>query len=129
MDDTIYELITSISEVQNKINGRCSPIKRETDTFPAITFRKVFAAREYNFDGKGPTEQSFDVFIYSKTYSELQEIGTLLENKLSQTSGSFGNHYVEDVRVEEFGNDDWLEDINVYTDRVEIKVRFTGDLS
>lgn len=72
-------------------------------------------------------DQNYDLHIYAQSYSKLQEISHLLEDNLTGVSGTFGNEIIEHISIQEIGNDDYLEEEEIYTDSVEIKIRFKGE--
>lgn len=125
MDDAIYEILSNTSSVNNLVNGRISPtIRPQGETLPALVYRKVSSPRMYDLDGIATTSQSFDIFIYAKTASEVQQLVQAIEDDVEGQSGTFGGREVEYIRIEIIGNDDYLEDEETYTDSVEIRIRF-----
>lgn len=125
MDDAIYEILTGVSSINNKVNGRVTPIIREQNgALPALTYRKVSSPRMYDLDGIATTSQDFDVFIYAKSHAEVQNLVTAIEEDVAGLSGTYGGLTVEFIRIELIGNDDFLEDEEVFTDSVEIRIRF-----
>jgi hypothetical protein len=127
MDEAIYALITSFTAITTEVSDRVFPIIRtQGSDLPAITYRKVSSPRLYDQDGIAMVDQNFDLHVYGKTYGKVEDIITLLEDNLSGASGTFGREIIEYVQIEEIGNDDFIDEEEIYTDSVEIRIRFKG---
>lgn len=126
MDTAIYNILTSTTAITDLVGDRVFPSRRDQSAeFPLLVYKKITSPTTYNHDGKRFNDIYLDVFIYSSTYSELTQLVEAL-NDLSGTSGAFGDKTVRYVRVSELGNDDYLEDLSVYTDSVEMVIEFKG---
>ncbi|MDR8390997.1 DUF3168 domain-containing protein [Aliifodinibius sp. S!AR15-10] len=124
-DEAIFSLITGDTEINNEINDRVTPIVRDEGSgFPAITYRTVNSNREYDNDGISIVDHSFDVHVYAKTYSKMMEIAQLIEDNLSEKSGTFGGETIEYVRIELINDDDYLPEEEAYAIPIELKIRF-----
>ena len=125
MDSALYTIITSVTALTDELGDRVTPIIRaQGEGVPALTYRKVSSSRPYDQDGIAMVDQSFDLHIYAMTYGNVQHIIELIEDNLSGISGTYAGRVIEEVTVEEVGNDDFIEDEQLYTDSIEIKVRF-----
>ena len=124
-DNAIFQILQSTTQITDLITDRVFPLRRpQTSDIPALTYRKVFSNIEYSDDGKvAYTDISYDVFLYAESYSTLEQLFQAVL-ALSGTTCTFWGQTVRSLRVEDIGDDDYLEDLNQYTHRVEIKVTF-----
>jgi len=124
-DQAIFEIISNNTDISNIVSDNISPVQRPQDSaVPAMVYRRVFSTREYSDDGEIELiDQSYDLFAYAETYSELESLISAIET-LSGTKGTFAGEQLEYITVEEIGDDDYLEDSEIYTGRMELKFTF-----
>ncbi|GEM_PF-3368308 len=125
MDEALYQLIQSKTPITDIIGGRFYPLIRQGNSVPAATYRKIPSMREYNYDGEINLQfQNYDCHFYASDYGVLQNLVETFSNEISESSGSYGGKQIDYVWTSEFGHDDYLEEQELYTDMIEIKIAF-----
>lgn len=126
MHEAVFEILTSETAITNEVGQRVFAGERDSNAdFPLLVFKIINAPIINNWDGMvDDIDVTYDVFVYGKTYAQTEKIIQLLKNKISGKSGTFANKQVRFVKIESLNNDDFLEDLEVYTNSLEMKVEF-----
>ena len=89
----------------------------------ALVYRTVSNIGNPSFDGASRMDFMMADFIaYSDTRSGVENLVSVLRNNIEDESGTYSGVNIQNVRYEDSGGDDWLDDINKYTKQAEFQI-------
>ena len=89
----------------------------------ALVYRTVSNIGNPSFDGASKMDFMMADFIaYSDTKSGVENLVSVLRNNIEDESGTYSGVNIQNVRYEDSGSDDWLDDINKYTKQIEFQI-------
>lgn len=117
----IIGLCSSKTPITNKIGSspmRLFPIllPQGLSTFPAVAGRMLTTNPTDDFDEESDFDFTpVDFHFYGKTLDDAVATAKLFRKELNGASGTFNGVEINDVRFQPSGNDDYLDDLELYT--------------
>jgi len=125
MNAAIFNMITSRPAVSALIGTRCFPrvAVKESNTFPLITFRKNATNPTHAKNSVSGLDFVFyDLYIYSRTQLEADQISAAVRSSLDGYSGTHEGVNIGYVYFYDEDSEPYLEDIDAYVNRIELKL-------
>lgn len=93
--------------------------------FPAAAFRVNNNIPHDDFDGASTHDFGHvDLWSYGKTYGESVEVWETIRTELTDTIGTFSGIEITGVRYIDSGQEDYLDDLELYTKQLELSIDY-----
>lgn len=124
----ILALIESKSAITDLIGT--SPVRlypgrlpQGISTFPAMTYRTVSIVGNPSFDGASTLDFNMVEFHgFATTKASLEDLMTTFREEIEDSSGTYSSLVIENVRFQDSGDEDWLDNIKKYTQSIEFQI-------
>lgn len=94
-------------------------------TFPAAAFRVNNNVPHDDFDGASTHDFGhIDLWGYGKTYAEADKVWDTFRTELTDTTGVFAGIEITGVRYIDSGQEDYLDDLELYTKQLELSIDY-----
>lgn len=93
--------------------------------FPASTYRIVDVDPRSSFDGGSKYDFAFvDIHCYGRSYGEATELWQTMRSELEDSVGTFNTIEIDHVWYMNSGQEDYLEDLDLETKQLELKIAY-----
>lgn len=128
MTEGFIALVKTKTNVTNLIGTdpyRIFPIylPQSLNTFPSITYRIVNINPANTFDGGSTYDEYYmDLFFYGRTIDSTRNLFDVFRLEIEDTVGTYSGVEIEHIWFIESGDEDYLDDLKLYTKRMELKI-------
>lgn len=136
MTKGLVALINSKTAITDVIGNRFYPriLPQGLSTFPAATFRVNNNIDHSDFDGASRYDFAFiDIWCYAKKdpsgYAKANELYELFRKELEESSGTYNGVEIEYVKYMPSGAEDYLDNLELYSKQLELRISYKRNLN
>lgn len=132
MTKGLVALVSSKAAITDAIGARFYPRKlpQGLSEFPSATYRVVDETGNPPLNGVSAFDfVPTDIQCYGRTYDEAGELFKLLRKELEKSKGTFSGVQIEDVVYIDSGAEDYLEELDLYTKQLELRIDYIRQLN
>lgn len=94
-------------------------------TFPAVAFKVVGIDDRATMDSPSKYDYAnVDLHCYGRTYSDVNDLWETLRKQLEYQEGTYNSVQIDDVIYMDSGQEDYLEDLRLWTKLLELKIAY-----
>ena len=131
--DALYSLAMGQTAITDLIGDRLYAVMlpQGLKTFPAAAYRINHDKPNYSFDGNKYDYVFTDLFAYGHLegdgYNDCVSVWNALRYSLEGQTGTFGSIAVTDIRYMDSGNEDFIDNLKLFTKQLELRISFINN--
>lgn len=100
MDETVNAILSGDSAINDAVDGRIAPLKRD-DKLPAITFERTGTEQGLTVGGTATSmkRSDYNIVVRAKSADVAKRIAKLVEARLSGLRGTYANQAIKLTQI------------------------------
>lgn len=122
---TLVKAKSNITDIIGTSPSRIFPVilPQKNTTFPAITFKVNTINPANTFDGGSTYDEYYmDLFFYGRTIDSIKDLFDTFRSEIEDSTGTYNSVEIEHIWFIEGGDEDYLDNLDLWTKRMELKI-------